>query len=259
MERKTFWWLKSSKSDTHIAKSLDKDSALTSSPRFEDEISSSLADFIEKERDLEKLSNTDKEDVDIGSIIEEINRLAAQSPLGPYEKDIADRSVEDIMKEAERIYIESSKSFEQLSIHSRTSQNVSEMQTDNSEVSTPTPKSISPLPEDSDKDEKDERKNETDSYSDDFSEDKSEGQITDVGNKKLDNDNTASNIAVNSQSLNVKDKDDSKETIEDKLSTYRDDVTKKEDIIKILMEDNKKLTENIGIIKVNNCSFLINV
>lgn len=279
METKSFcWWLKSSKSDTHLSKSTEKDSALPSSPRIDEDISSSLAEFIQKESDLQKLSAAEKDDVDIGSIIEEIDRLAAQSPLGPYEKNIADRSVEDIMKEAERLYIESSKSFEQLSIHSRTSQNISEMQLDNSEVSTPTPKSVSPLPEDSDP-------NKNDSYSDDFSDDKSEGPITDVGDKNKNSaekrTTTTSPIIRAENVSNVVHSNSSPESLgyeeavksssnedksllfpinadqEDELGRYKEDMRKKEGVIKMLIEDNRRLKENIDVMKVGRYLLLL--
>ncbi|KAL1494165.1 hypothetical protein ABEB36_009809 [Hypothenemus hampei] len=100
-------------------------------------------------------------EVDVGSILEEISRVAAQSPLGPYENSIGDRSIDDIMKETERVYMESSKSFEQLSQISKTSQNISDLLTSNSKLSTPTPKSVSPLPLDPDVDSSSE-------YSEDF-------------------------------------------------------------------------------------------
>lgn len=74
------------------------------------------------------------------------------------------------MKEAERLYLESSKSFEQLSLRSKTSQDLSHIldSSQSSGASTPTPKSASSLPLDS---ERNSRKAATsdENYSDDFS------------------------------------------------------------------------------------------
>ncbi|KAF5296421.1 hypothetical protein FQR65_LT01408 [Abscondita terminalis] len=134
-----FWWLKN-KAPVEIASN-----DITSTNKS-DEISSSLREFLEKERALE---NSEDVDTDIGSIIEEINKVAAQSPLGPFEK-YDERSFEEIMKEVE-----------QLSARSRTSVN----------LSTPTPKSASPLPLDYEK----ENSEDDEEYTEDF-EEKSEPQ-----------------------------------------------------------------------------------
>uniref|UniRef100_A0A1Y1MB80 Centrosomal protein of 162 kDa n=1 Tax=Photinus pyralis TaxID=7054 RepID=A0A1Y1MB80_PHOPY len=154
-----FWWLKTNK--TLVEKVDDVRPKITSNSKPTEEpstVSSSLREFLERERALES------PDTDIGSIIEEINKLAAESPLGPYERDMGDRSFEEIMKEAEKIYMESSKSFEQLSARSRTSANLS-VSFDETPKSTPTPKSASPLPLDFEGDNR-----EPDEYSDDFEE-----------------------------------------------------------------------------------------
>lgn len=135
--RPQFWWLKT--------------------PEDHADTSSSLADFLDREQRLEGPA-----DADIGSILDEIDRVAAQSPLGPFEKPSDERSVEEIMKEAERIFVESSKSFEQLSGRSRaTSRNVTEI---DSSSSTPTP-AASPLPQDGAR----RSGSESESYSEDFS------------------------------------------------------------------------------------------
>lgn len=154
METKQFWWLKTSTTDA----------AQEDRP----DTSSSLAEFKKLESSILEQKN-DGDEPDIASILEEIDRVAAQSPLGPFEKLPEDRSVEEIMKEAERIFMESSKSFEQLSGRSKaTSINITEI---DSKDSTPTPKSVSPLPEDEPaiRKEKSESSSESECYSDDFS------------------------------------------------------------------------------------------
>lgn len=163
METKTspgFWWLKSAAPTAEIQ---DSENNLVV-PKL-DLHSSSIVNLLEKDNN----SNCDSE-VDVGSIIEEINRVAAQSPLGPYEKSVGERSIDDIMKEAERIYIESSKSFEQLSQRSKTSQNISDLLSNISKDSTPTPKSVSPLPMDPDPEYNSESSDDDDEYTTDFSE-----------------------------------------------------------------------------------------
>lgn len=152
----SFWWLKKGSVQPQ---EVEEEDSITSPSKIEIDISTSLQDFLEKEQKIDRESLTD---ADIGSIIEEINRVAAQSPLGPYERLGDERSVEEIMKEAERIFLESSKSFEQLSSRSKTSE-----RSHNSRKSTPTPRSVSPLPLDNHqaKDSDDE------SYSEDFSKD----------------------------------------------------------------------------------------
>lgn len=142
-----FWWLKTPEDPQP-----DTSSSLAEFLHQEKKIENSLTELLEEQR------KTDSE-VDIPSILEEIDRVAAQSPLGPFEKG-EERSVEEIMKEAERIFAESSKSFEQLSGRSKaTSQNVTEI---GSKSSTPTPKSVSPLPNEK-------KSSESESYSEDFS------------------------------------------------------------------------------------------
>lgn len=159
----SFWWLKSSSAQPQEAVASDN---IAVNPKSDVDISSSLAEFLEKEKTIERESYTD---VDIASIIEEINRVAAQSPLGPYEKEANERSVEEIMREAERIFHESSKSFEQLSARSKTSQNITDLNSKSSKNSTPTPKSVSPLPLDGQRDQSGKDSDTEDSYSDDFS------------------------------------------------------------------------------------------
>ncbi|KAJ8923377.1 hypothetical protein NQ315_001935 [Exocentrus adspersus] len=142
METKTsssFWWLKSASATA--ADIQDHENNLVV-PKLDLVSPNSIVNFLDKDKN----SNYDSE-VDVGSIIEEINRVAAQSPLGPYEKTIGDRSIDDIMREAERIYMESSKSFEQLSQRSKTSQNISDLLSNSnaSKNSTPTPKKESKI------------------------------------------------------------------------------------------------------------------
>ncbi|XP_072382872.1 uncharacterized protein [Diabrotica undecimpunctata] len=158
-KNKNFWWLKSAPSSLP-----DKDENNTIIPKLE--LPPSANNLFD-----DKNSNVDS-DVDVGSIIEEINRVAAQSPLGPYEKSIGERSVDDLIKEAEKIYMESSKSFEQLSQRSKTSQNLSDLLSNLSKDSTPTPKSVSPLPMDPDPQEieMDNLSESDDDYTEDFSE-----------------------------------------------------------------------------------------
>lgn len=139
-KKPAFWWIKTPEkqvddSDKPIVPKLDLKSLHPST---------SFTDILEQNIP----SQNGDTDIDVGSIIEEINRVAAQSPLGPFESSIGERSIDDIMKEAEKVYMESSKSFEQLSQRSKTSQNISELLSSNSKTSTPTPKSLSPLPMD---------------------------------------------------------------------------------------------------------------
>lgn len=87
MEGKSFWWLKSSRSDSQLGRSLETNENITSTtPLSEGRAPSSLSciDYIDDD-------SISEEDVDIGSIIEEMNRLAAQSPLGPFKKDEVSR------------------------------------------------------------------------------------------------------------------------------------------------------------------------
>ncbi|KAL3273899.1 hypothetical protein HHI36_015323, partial [Cryptolaemus montrouzieri] len=163
-----FWWLKNKSAVNEV------DSGKPVYAAGEYNVSTnSLVDLFEKEvESLREKGETNGSDVDVGSIIEEINRVAAQSPLGPYNTEIGERSVDELMKEAERIYMESSKSFEQLSQRSKTSQNISEISL-SSKDSTPTPKSLSPLPLDPQINIVERGSNDNDDsefYSEDFSE-----------------------------------------------------------------------------------------
>ncbi|CAG9767405.1 unnamed protein product [Ceutorhynchus assimilis] len=157
-KKSSFWWMKTPQQKTSAPE--ERVARKPSIPKLDlkgIQPSASLTDILQKD--------TIDSDVDVGSIIEEINKVAAQSPLGPFEKSIGERSIDDIMKEAEKIYMESSKSFEQLSQRSKTSQNISDILSSNSKLSTPTPKSISPLPLDG---------ADSSDYSEDFSEAESE-------------------------------------------------------------------------------------
>ncbi|KAK9885359.1 hypothetical protein WA026_010855 [Henosepilachna vigintioctopunctata] len=159
-----FWWLKNKppSNDVELNRNVSGNCNVSTN---------SLVDLFDKEAENLKERGSSNVDVDVGSIIEEINRVAAQSPLGPYEANTGGRSVDELMKEAEKIYMESSKSFEQLSQKSKTSQNISELSL-NSKDSTPTPKSLSPLPLDTQKNDSERNNDENDDsefYSEDFS------------------------------------------------------------------------------------------
>ncbi|XP_019760976.2 centrosomal protein of 162 kDa isoform X2 [Dendroctonus ponderosae] len=173
-KKPAFWWIKTpekqlDESDKPIVPKLDLKNLHPST---------SFTDILEQN----SASKHGDPDIDVGSIIEEINRVAAQSPLGPFESSIAERSIDDIMKEAEKVYMESSKSFEQLSQRSKTSQNISELLSSNSKTSTPTPKSLSPLPMDPV-----DKYDSSSDYSDDFSQNsKSESDKLSTGSQKLD-------------------------------------------------------------------------
>ncbi|XP_050297837.1 centrosomal protein of 162 kDa [Anthonomus grandis grandis] len=169
-----FWWMKSTPKETppetHQVPKLDLKSANSIT---------SLTDLLQDEKDPGDY------EVDVDSILEEISRVAAQSPLGPFEKSVGERSIEDIMKETEKVYMESSKSFEQLSQRSKTSQNISDLLSSNSNISTPTPKSVSPLP--MDPGDKEELKDYNSDYSDDFSTDsKTESEKSHKSSAQLD-------------------------------------------------------------------------
>lgn len=84
MENKNFWWLKSSRSDSQLGRNLETNNNITSTALSEGRAPSSLSDFVDIGPDD---SVSEEAEVDIGSIIDEMNRLAAESPLGPYEKD----------------------------------------------------------------------------------------------------------------------------------------------------------------------------
>lgn len=243
-----FWWMKSSKSLGEIPKLKEYDGNLTSSPKTEKDISSSLAEFLEKERIAQ---NSDE---DIGSIIDEINRLSAQSPLGPYERNVGGRSIDEIMQEAEKVYMESSKSFEQLSVHSKTSMNV----TDVFNNSQSTPKSASPIPTDSSMSLKtNDNKNtsnasEDDSYSDDFT-GKSESVVSSPSVPKPVTDaNKTFQLHVTEKAGfcgegdNVGVQDDAVL----KAKYFQEEVSKKEEAVQKLEDDNRNLRKDITDVKV---------
>nr|CAI5848413.1 unnamed protein product [Callosobruchus analis] len=218
MDTKTstnFWWMKSTSAGVQ-----DADNNLVV-PKLDLRSPSSIVDLLEKNS-----SSNAGEDVDVGSIIEEINRVAAQSPLGPYERNQGERSVEDLMKEAERIYIESSKSFEQLSQRSKTSQNISDLMSNLSKDSTATPKSISPLP----MDPYPQQSNDSDDYTEDFSdESKIDSNPPSIDGKNgfdnadKDSSESSSNSHVKSLKANVKPRDSSLSISKSKsVSSMRD-------------------------------------
>ncbi|XP_030760510.1 centrosomal protein of 162 kDa [Sitophilus oryzae] len=187
METNKFWWIKTPQKSSNDS---PKESLIVPKLDLQSLHSSDiLSDFLRKEA-----QSNEKEDIDVGSIIEEINRVAAQSPLGPFERSVGERSIDDIMREAEKIYMESSKSFEQLSQRSKTSQNISDLMSTNSKASTPTPKSISPLPIDSD------GKSDYSSYSEDFSqESKIESEQSSKESSKLEHSGQESGKVDESQ------------------------------------------------------------
>ncbi|XP_066246795.1 centrosomal protein of 162 kDa-like [Euwallacea similis] len=179
--RPGLWWMKTPQKQTS-----SKESVIPKLDLQKLHHSSSFTDILRKDTS----GITDPDNVDVESILEEINRVAAESPLGPFDRSIGERSMDDIMKEAERVYMESSKSFEQLSQMSKTSQNISDLVSSNSKMSTPTPKSVSPLPLDDA-----EKGLDKEDYISDYSEDFSQDSKTDPGkssqssqeSNKLDN------------------------------------------------------------------------
>lgn len=275
----SFWWLKTSSVQLEEAVAGDN---ITTNSKFDVDISSSLAEFLEKEKSADKETYSD---ADIASIIDEINRVAAQSPLGPYDKEANERSVEEIMREAEKIFQESSKSFEQLSARSRTSQNITELNSISSKNSTPTPKSVSPLPIDDQMDRSVNESDAEDSYSDDFSNaSKTELQVP---SDKMSN--SKAEVQKNHQSYFGVESHETKETLgeveatnteqlasvpdspkrvhndetfgvanadipsEQRLSLmWKEDVFEKDETIRILELDNATLRMEIQSIKVIN-------
>lgn len=267
MDTKTppsFWWLKPSATKAAV----ENISNLTSTPQIELDISSSLQDFLEKEQ------NIDREPSDIASILEEINRVAAQSPLGPYE-NAENANVEEIMKEAERIFLESSKSFEQLSSRSKTSQNVTEIGSHSSKQSTPTPKSVSPLPLDSkankseivnESDGDDEINSEEDSYTDDFSRE-SDAEVKTPSPKRFDSEyvqNHPSVVEIGKSALDFSEEVDEKRevvvksdsVVEENVSLVQDtrlkvDIFEKEEVIRKLEMENDGLRKDVNEMQVS--------
>ncbi|XP_017768606.1 PREDICTED: centrosomal protein of 162 kDa [Nicrophorus vespilloides] len=209
------WWLKSNSKkvcDNEDNNKLDR------------EITSSLAEYLENEKDSKQsddVNGNEDDDVDIGSILEEISRISAKSPLGPYDNLSGERSIEDIMKEAERLYMESSKSFEHLSQKSKTSENVTELGSNRSNNSTPTPKSLSPLPLD------EEIKKSSDSDV--------ESEVSFVSEESIKE--TKYSLDFETASSNEKVTEGSKHDLEE--------IEKKDGVIKMLILDNKGLKEEI--------------
>lgn len=271
MDTKTptsFWWLKPSAAPAIVE---DK-SNLTSTPQIELDISSSLQDFLDKEQ------NIDREASDIASIIEEINRVAAQSPLGPYE-NAENPNVEEIMREAERIFLESSKSFEQLSSRSRTSQNVTEIGSHSSKQSTPTPKSVSPLPLDvklkesdvvNESDKESDSESDEESYTDDFSRE-SDVEVKTPSPKSFDNENVQNVPSVVEINKSVLDFDveisnkhrevaKSDSLIEENAllvedTRLKEDIFEKEEVIRKLQLENDVLRKDVNEMQVSLYSF----
>nr|XP_022916948.1 centrosomal protein of 162 kDa [Onthophagus taurus] len=257
----SFWWMKKSKTDSNIVD--------ISKPPVEEDISSSLAEFLQKEVITEDLPVGDKGELDIPSIIEEINRIAAQSPLGPYEDGSGDRSVEDLMREAEKIYMESSKSFEQLSQHSATSHNVTDHLNSNtvSPMSENTPKSLG---------------KEDEEYSDDFNKSESERSSkskvdeislesfgTPIEENRVINDNVSKNLQKDEVIIEINDKMNQEEfnlnlvdsavhlsekqlSLQSEIETknkeiifFKDEAIKKDHVIEHLIEENKIIKSDL--------------
>lgn len=224
METKQFWWMKTPSNPTE-----DRP-----------DTSSSLAEFKKLEHSITELFEQQKADSepDIASILEEIDRVAAQSPLGPFEKLPDERSVEEIMKEAERIFVESSKSFEQLSGRSKaTSRNITEI---DSKDSTPTPKSVSPLPED--EPQKVKSSSESECYSDDFS--------------AAEDDNGKASVVL-------KVSDEKSEIVENFGDTFvveqkdEGEVFKDETAVRLLEMENDQLKRDVEIMQVSGAGFVL--
>lgn len=264
-----FWWLKKSKTDSNLAKSED---VITEFPSSETKLTASLAEFLEKENQVDYGAGGDQGDVDIDTILEEINRIAAQSPLGPFDKIAGDRSVEDLMKEAEKIYNESSKSFEQLSQHSATSHNISEELNTQSSISTPaqspipfvtendirrdgtpTPKSISPASEN-----KEETRNNANDYSDDFSENKSENTHDPSLNGNSDEDSSNSIASLISP---VSPKKNEGNIVGSTIETdvTRNNVPVAETTVKDINNDNTEKTDNVRSTNTSDDKMEINI
>lgn len=244
----SLWWLKSTNKDS----TKEENANNLYVPKLDLEISSSLAEFLEKEQNVLNSNHEDHTDVDVGSIIEEINRVAAQSPLGPYEHSKEERSIDDIMREAERIYMESSKSFEQLSQRSKTSQNITELNSNTSGNSTPTPKSVSPLPNDD---------SESETYSEDFSEESKVESVpspTGINEEKKTSEETDENNGnqLIEEAVLKEDNIPSNPSpkLEDNIENMekdKEDIKIKEDLIKTLQEDNKQLRQDIHAVRVS--------
>lgn len=121
-KQNSLWWLRNAvKSASLKQKESRLDNEIITSPnKLEINISSSVEELFNDNEDDYSASFEDASEADIGSIIDEINKIASQSPIGNYETPASDKSVEEILKEAEKLYMESSKSFEQLSSKSKT-------------------------------------------------------------------------------------------------------------------------------------------
>lgn len=233
-----FWWVKNANNKPEKEENANN----LSIPKLDLEISSSLAEFLEKEQNILSSNREDRTDVDVGSIIEEMHRLAAQSPLGPYHTSSEERSVDDIMKEAERIYLESSKSFEQLSQRSKTSQNITDLNSKHSKNSTPTPKSVSPLPNDD---------SESVTYSEDFSEDDSKSQpiLSSPENAAVQLDEIVQPEYLNGPKTVSDDIGNVNNNLN--IDEYLEKISIQEELIKTLEQDNKQLREDVRVVKVS--------
>lgn len=121
-KQNSLWWLRNAVKSANIKQQKDnaEPELITSPNKLEINISSSVEDLFNENDDDYSVSFEDVSEADIGSIIDEINKIASQSPIGNYDTSVSDKSVEEILREAEKLYIESSKSFEQLSSKSKT-------------------------------------------------------------------------------------------------------------------------------------------
>lgn len=150
-KKSSMWWLKSTvrtvrAQNPQITLTNVQGDITSPNKQLEIDISSSIDEFLEQDLVFSARSGEDASEADIGSIIEEINRLASQSPIGNYENTVTDKSVEEILEEAEKLYMESSKSFEQLSnsSKSRTSLEYSFSKSNSLSLNTPRSKKSTP-------------------------------------------------------------------------------------------------------------------
>lgn len=118
-KQNSLWWLRNAVKTASLKQKDNGEPEITSPNNLELNISSSVEDLFDNDDDYSP-SFEDASETDIGSIIDEINKIASQSPIGNYDNTNSEKSVEEILKEAEKLYMESSKSFEQLSLKSKT-------------------------------------------------------------------------------------------------------------------------------------------
>lgn len=149
--KSSMWWLKSTvktvrAQNPQITLTNVQGDITSPNKQLEIDISSSIDEFLEQDAVFSARSGEDASEADIGSIIDEINRLASQSPIGNYENTATDKSVEEILQEAEKLYLESSKSFEQLSNSSKSRSSLEYSFSKSSSLSLNTPRSKKSTP-----------------------------------------------------------------------------------------------------------------